>query len=587
MSNNKNSMSTSPAASQHGMVDPLESMLDFSQYDDGNYQSPSLSPANGKAPFTRPTTTATTQGTLLPPAQPMNGPSHQYDLYKQQTGIVPGALANTLAVNQNNTQVPGYSSFDIDSYLGIENQFDFNTSPSQNTIGTSEMDMEFDSPAAEPNFFFPEPTVNPNAIGGQESSLPSPPVIPTQTTNVGRMWPGMHQQAALAKAQAQQRHQQQIIQQQHQQRQNAQVKQQRPKGAQPSDPIVEQKISQLLNSMRNKPSSVDGQGNVPLLQVPRPRKDEDDMDEDERLLASEEGKKLSSKERRQLRNKVSARAFRSRRKEYITQLESEIAGKVTENGDLRAQNRALIDENKRLSDLTRMLLSSPSFSDFLDRLSSNPAQIPQTQAAPQVEQRQEPRQPKDVNPYGGQQQIGMAMIPEQAMDFSMLSLDTDAFNFQPQVYSVIETPDVPALDASVLSGKTSNFVGEHFDSEDEKIEMPVIQRPAPVEEKVIAPAAPVIVDEEFENDPDYALYHGTAATSPAVESKELVELDTDSLSHVEIFGGVEAEKVLARYELVDATEEEATAAIAMARVQQISSRLDSICSRLEMLTVDV
>ncbi|GAM91588.1 hypothetical protein ANO11243_096400 [Dothideomycetidae sp. 11243] len=39
------------------------------------------------------------------------------------------------------------------------------------------------------------------------------------------------------------------------------------------------------------------------------------MDEDERLLASEEGKKLSSKERRQLRNKVSARAFRSRRKD--------------------------------------------------------------------------------------------------------------------------------------------------------------------------------------------------------------------------------------------------------------------------------
>jgi ribonuclease Z len=46
----------------------------------------------------------------------------------------------------------------------------------------------------------------------------------------------------------------------------------------------------------------------------RPKKDEEDMDEDERLLASEEGKKLSSKERRQLRNKVSARAFRSRRK---------------------------------------------------------------------------------------------------------------------------------------------------------------------------------------------------------------------------------------------------------------------------------
>ena len=49
----------------------------------------------------------------------------------------------------------------------------------------------------------------------------------------------------------------------------------------------------------------------------RQRKDEEDMDEDERLLASEEGKKLSSKERRQLRNKVSARAFRSRRKGIV------------------------------------------------------------------------------------------------------------------------------------------------------------------------------------------------------------------------------------------------------------------------------
>lgn len=44
------------------------------------------------------------------------------------------------------------------------------------------------------------------------------------------------------------------------------------------------------------------------------KKHSEDMDEDERLLASEEGKRLPSKEHRQLRNKVSARAFRSRRK---------------------------------------------------------------------------------------------------------------------------------------------------------------------------------------------------------------------------------------------------------------------------------
>ena len=90
--------------------------------------------------------------------------------------------------------------------------------------------------------------------------------------------------------------------------------QQRPKNQQPTDPIVEQKITQLLNSMRAKPASPDSADNGPMVNAPRPRKDEDEMDEDERLLASDAGKKLSSKERRQLRNKVSARAFRSRRK---------------------------------------------------------------------------------------------------------------------------------------------------------------------------------------------------------------------------------------------------------------------------------
>ena len=38
--------------------------------------------------------------------------------------------------------------------------------------------------------------------------MPSPSVS-SQASNVGRMYPGMHQQAALAKAQAQQRQQQQ------------------------------------------------------------------------------------------------------------------------------------------------------------------------------------------------------------------------------------------------------------------------------------------------------------------------------------------------------------------------------------------
>lgn len=306
------SMSTSPASSQPGRVDNIDSLLDLSEYDSIPFTSPSLSPAvSNKATFARPVKTEVNTPSLLSSGPQLTGPSHQYDLYKQQTGIVPGALATTFAVNQNNALIHGYGSYGLGGYLDMsatDDLFDFNTAPSQASITSPDLEnMDFDSPSSDPNFFFGESTVNPSVIGGQEpSSLPSPPVM--STSNVGRLWPGMHQQAAMAKAQQQQ--------QQQQQRQKAQQQQakQNPRQKSPSDPIVEQKITQLLNSMRAKASVEDDTQATPILNVPRPRKDEEDMDEDERLLASEEGKKLSSKERRQLRNKVSARAFRSRRK---------------------------------------------------------------------------------------------------------------------------------------------------------------------------------------------------------------------------------------------------------------------------------
>ncbi|KAI5458120.1 ribonuclease Z [Mariannaea sp. PMI_226] len=553
----------------------IDALLDLTEYDAiSNYQSPtaSVSPVvASKATFTSPALAAVNAPGLTT-SQTLTGPSHNYDMYRQQTGFVPGAIANTMAVNQtNNTGYQDFGSLDYMTTFSPENEFDFNTSPSQNT-----MDMEFESPA-DSQFF----TVNPSSIE-DPSSLPSPPVLPTQTTNVGRLWPGAHSQAALAKAQAQQRQQQQIIQQQHQaQRQNTPTKS-RGKAPQPTDPIVEQKITQLLNSMRAKPAAPDAQGQSPMNNLPRTKKEEDDMDDDERLLASEEGKKLSSKERRQLRNKVSARAFRSRRKEYISQLEAEIANKVNENGDLRAQNRALMDENKRLSDLTRMLLSSSSFSNFLDHLSSNPAAVNQAPAL-KTEPQEQRQMPKDVNPYPSQQsqqQIGMAMIPEQNMDFSMLNIDNSSYNFQPQVF-MVDTPEVPApVDVSTLSGKTSNFVEPSFESEANKMDMPVIERPVE-KNQITEPTAPI--DDEFESDPDFALFH----SEPALQSEEPKELDTECLSHIDIFGGIESEKVLARYELVDASEEEATAAIAMARVQRINASIESVVTRLELLTMDL
>lgn len=265
----------------------------------------------------------------------------------------------------------------------------------------------------------------------------------------------------------------------------------------------------------------------------------------------------------------------------------------------------MIEENKRLSDLTRMLLSSPSFSDFLDRLSSNPSMVPQPparlphQPQPQQQQQQQsqPQQqeqrqvPKDVNPYTAQQQsqhqqIGLAMIPETTMA-SMLAINpADGFSFQPQVYAVLETPE-PILDAALLSGKPSSF--ERFDSDEDKVDMPVIERPAPPpapspKEKDVTAARPTPVDEAFENDPAFVLYHDSPAT-PEEPAKATVELDVESLSQIDIFGGIEPEKAFARYELVNATEEEVTACLAMARVQRLEANLEGVAARLELLTV--
>jgi hypothetical protein len=170
------------------------------------------------------------------------------------------------------------------------------------------------------------------------------------------------------------------------------------------------------------------------------------------------------------------------------------------------------------------------------------------------------------------------MIPEQNIDFSMLNLDNSAYNFQPQVF-MVDTIEMPAeIDASVLSGK-ADAVEEVLETCNEKIEMPVIETPASTETITAVDTAPL--DEEFESDPDFALFH----SQPAAPTQS-TETD-DEINNTEIFGYLAPEKVMARLELVDATEEEATAAVALARVQRISSHIESVVSRLELLTMDL
>ena len=423
-----------------------------------------------------------------------NGPSHDYNLYRQQVGLPTGSMANMPQQSMFDGYGPGIGDMGLDSGM---------TGWSSGIDMDSEMNMDFNNPqSAMPAMFFPSPNndnhadnfVNPNTLGGQEDT----------TSSVGRLWPGMHSQQAqhaamqkAAQAHAVQQRQMKLQAQHAQYRQaaasnsnsqsqgssqNSQGHSKRPSHA--SEPHVEESISRLLNQMRQN-SAVsanddddDDQGNM-LPHIARMKKDEEEMDEDERLLASEEGKKLASKERRQLRNKVSARAFRSRRKgfelsqhskmttrsmltkgaEYIGQLEGEVALKAQEANTLRNENSALMQENERYRGLIETLLRHPAFTPFINDISKDPSVlgVPQQHQSqhqeqqhqpsmtptpqhpqPQQQQQQAPQQdskPDFMNFDASQlqipqqqhqqqqqsEQVGLAMIPEN--DFSKLNIN--------------------------------------------------------------------------------------------------------------------------------------------------------------------
>ncbi|BGO92026.1 hypothetical protein NBRC10512_001021 [Rhodotorula toruloides] len=92
----------------------------------------------------------------------------------------------------------------------------------------------------------------------------------------------------------------------------------------------------------------------------------------------EEYSKLSSKEKRQLRNKLSARNFRHRRKEYITTLEEQIHDRDTIIATLRDEVGVMRAENSGLK--TEVATLKEKWQDLLDKLSSLSAP-PSTAAA--------------------------------------------------------------------------------------------------------------------------------------------------------------------------------------------------------------
>ncbi len=313
------------AGSQGGFDHLVDSFVDFSDYDSnltaglgGNltFSSPELSPtasSNLSPPNTLKTEPPSTPS-MFPTHQVFAGPSHQYDLHKQQTGIVPGALATTLSMNPAPGYFQDYLDFQEQQFAAMEDAgdlFDFN-SPLQGTMDAPAMDMGFQTPPSDSGLYL-NTTINPNAIGGHEPDTLSSPMPPPTLATSGRLYPGMHQQAALARAQQQQMQQQQL------QRHRAQAQQQanqaqKARSPQTSGSIAEQSVQHILNSMRSEVPHYEPIKSLPPMSFPKSKKDTSEMDEDEKFLASAEGKKLDPQSRRQLRNKVSARAFRGRRK---------------------------------------------------------------------------------------------------------------------------------------------------------------------------------------------------------------------------------------------------------------------------------
>ncbi|CRG89533.1 ribonuclease Z [Talaromyces islandicus] len=535
--------------------------------------------------------------------QPFSAPSHQYGDHQQQTGLPPGAVAHAMTFNDNSMPSfgavhPGFSMGDdpVARMKQEETAIDFGSVPSRSH---SEMDLENDTPHNMPYLVPTAPAraqqfVDPHVLGGNDFTSPMGPPATTPAPQAGRMYPGMHQQqAAMARrAQQQQRQQSEIMRQQQHIRQHTtqQVATPTPQPAQNRpvrnvDPMVEERISRLLQQMRQNSTSQDS-ANTPsaLPQMSKPKKDEDDMDEDERLLASEEGKKLTSKERRQLRNKVSARAFRSRRKEYIGQLEGEVAVKTTEANELRMQNRALLEENNRLTDLTRLLFSSPHFSDFLNDLSTNglPAQLQSSQQTPRQQQQQHqlPQQqqqqmtqlpvsqapvPSNVHNetnshMGGQEfapqqqqnfQVGMVMVPDQRMDMYASGWNSGIdMNFNPSVFAVLEVPEGPVLDAEMLSGKSLSSIHVPSDLSSSKDEAPQLDRP-PVEEvnsEVSSKPTSDSTIEIDESDPSLALFSDdslVSSSAPCEVCFESITLEKPSRYSIVVEGDESTDAIAA------------------------------------------
>jgi hypothetical protein len=215
--------------------------------------------------------------------------------------------------------------------------------------------------------------------------------------------------------------------------------------------------------------------------------------------------------------------------EYIGQLEGEVTAKTNEANDLRLQNRALLEENARLTDLTRMLLASPHFASFLNDISVNGLHAPVQNQAAAVQshtQIQPTTESPDVPMPSTSNANSMPTISEQpSFDFAApLEVNGPGWNSgidmnfnNASVFAVLDVPEGPAIqaiDTSALSGKDSHYAGP-LPLDDVK-DIPTIEMP-PVERETESTTMLVEVDID-ESDPSFALFLDQPPTQKSTSS---------------------------------------------------------------------
>jgi len=144
------------------------------------------------------------------------------------------------------------------------------------------------------------------------------------------------------------------------------------------------RIQRLVSNMKTMPVIVEDRPcEFPKLSKRGKHRDEDDLDEDERVLKGEEAKGMTSAQRRQLRNKVSARNFRARKKDYINDLEEKCKEQHRTILQLEANMRAQIQDNENCKALIVELLGLPEMANVLGQYEKKISAMSQTIAPAQ------------------------------------------------------------------------------------------------------------------------------------------------------------------------------------------------------------